>query len=180
MKYRDIVKLFEIEYETAANGKRKPVRRYVGPTYRLAEDARRRACLKLWILWALSAALMLTAGLVPSRCAMANLAAALYMLCLLPLIYLLLGTVRITRMKETINEIDLCDGIRYAQRSGVWLGIVAAGWLVAGGVFLMRSGFGGMWVNDVAFLLCALGCSVCGFAAWRVASALKPEELPRA
>lgn len=180
MKYRDVVALFQTDHVTdPKSGKRKAVQRYVGPRYRLDEAARRRGAARLWLMLALAAAAMLTGGFLPNRVTMGNLVAVLYLTCLLPLMYLLLGTVRISRMKATIDEFDRCDGLLRVTKSGLGLGVLAVGWLIAGVVQLCTDGLGSLRVQDAAVLACAAAVSACGFLAWRTAFALQPEEIPR-
>ena len=100
------------------------------------------------------------------------------MLCLVPLIYLCMGTARVNRMKERLTEVDMHDGLGYAQKASLGLTILGAAWAVADVVFLLRGTLPSPWWQEALFLGCGAGSAVVGYLAHRVAEGLKAEEIP--
>ena len=179
MRRKELLGLYETVYTTdPKTGKQKPAARYKGKYFRVDMEKKRDAVRKLWLCFGAAVALFLLAGLVPNWASLCVYVALWYMLCLVPLIYLCMGTARVNRMKERLTEVDMHDGLGYAQKASLGLTILGAAWAVADVVFLLRGTLPSPWWQEALFLGCGAGSAVVGYLAHRVAEGLKAEEIP--
>ena len=179
MRRKELLKLYEMVKEAdPKTGKERTEARYKGKYYRVDGAQRRTAVRKLWLCFGVSVALFLLAGLVPSWSSLCGYVAPWYMLCLLPMLYLLMGTVRMTRMSECLTEVDMHDGLGYVKNASIGLAALGAAWTVADAVFLIASGLPAPWWQEVLFLVCGAGSAAAGWLAWRIVNGLRAEEIP--
>lgn len=179
MRRKELLQLYEkVKRVDPKTGKEKSEARYKGKYYRVDAARKRTAVRKLWLCFGAAVALFLLAGLVPSWSSLCGYVAPWYMLCLLPMLYLLMGTVRMTRMSERLTEVDRHDGFGYVKNASIGLAVLGAAWTVADAVFLIASGLPSPWWQEVLFLGCGAGSAVAGWLAWRIVDGLRAEEIP--
>lgn len=155
MRHRDMMKLFVTEYHTdPKTGKEKPVARYIGPVYTIEKKQRRACAIRCWAGWVLGAAAFAVAGQTPCWAQLCGYVAPWFILCLMPLFYLLLGSVKLLRMKESFTEMDRSDSFGYVQRSGLGLIALGSAWTIATAVFLLVSHPDMTLENEIIFLGC--------------------------
>ena len=179
MRRKELLQLYETVYTVdPKTGREKTESKYKGKYFR-ADAVRKRAVVqRLWLCFGAAVALFLLAGFVPSWSSLCGYVAPWYMLCLLPLLYLLMGTVRMTRMSERLTEVDMHDGLGYVKHASIGLVALGAAWAVADAVFLMASGLPSPWWQEALFLGCGAGNAAVGWLAHRTADSLKAEEMP--
>ena len=177
MRRKELLRLYETVYTVdPQTGREKPVARYRGKYFRVDAARKRTAVGRLWLCFGAALALFLLAGLVPSWSSLCGYVAPWYMLSLLPLLYLLMGTVRITRMKERLTEVDLHDGPGYVKNAGIGLLGLGAAWAVADAVFLLCSR-PAPWGQEALFLGCGAASAAIGWLVIRTMDGLKAEEI---
>lgn len=175
MRRSDLMKLYTVETKTdPATGKDKRVAKYIGKYYHVDGQRRKALTRFLWPLWCAALAFFALGGFLPAAAARGAYVVVCYMACLLPLFYLLQGAVRVTRMGETINEIDVREGVRYVQHGSLGLAILGGLWVMADAVFLIVNGFPQKAAPDIAFLLCGALTAAIGLWMKRRADGLKP------
>lgn len=163
MRRSEWLKLYTTEDQTdPKTGKPKTYSRYIGPWYTW-EPQKRKACVwKLWLGLVLAAAAFVIAGLTPSWGSMCIYVSLWYMLCLLPLFYLLLGTWKMTRMQATFTEVDRAEGPGYVRRASLGLGVLGAAWAVADGIFLLLTNLSMTQAEELIFLGCGAATAAVG------------------
>lgn len=178
MRRNEWMKLYTTDYETdPKTGKAKAVSRYIGPWYTL-DGKRRKVCmLQAWLGCALGLAAFAVAGLTPSWGSMCGYVAPWYMLCLLPLFYLLMGAWKLSRLKERFTEIDKHESLGYVRWAGLGLMVLGLVWAITDAVYLLSAN----WMMTAAQELLFLGCGVVsalvgGLLAWRF-SRVQPDKL---
>ena len=178
MKREDMMKLYTRDVEiNPKNGKQKVVLRYIGPYYHI-ESGARQALMRLgWLTWLLTFAALAVGGLIPTRAGNALYVQVWYLFCLLPFFYLLLGLLRMRRMKENFTAVDYSEGVDYVKISAWGLAALGGLWAGAEVIFLVLNGFTGRWGNDLLFLACGAGIAVLGVALARALSRTKIDML---
>lgn len=181
MRKDEWLKLYTTDYEVdEKTGKKKAVSRYIGPWYSLDAAQRRKCALGLWIGLVLGVAAFLTAGLIPTWASMTMYVTPWYICCMLPLFYLLLGTVKITRMKEKITEVDKAEGLGYARYASMGLAVLGGAWLIADGIFLLTGNVTMTMTYELIFLSCGAVTAVLGLLMYLRVRKLTPVKLPEA
>lgn len=163
MRHRDLMKLYTTEYRTdPKTGKEKPVHCYIGPMYTMEKKQRRACALHCWAGLALGAAAFAVAGLTPCWAQFCSYVAPWFILCLFPLFYLLLGSIKLLRLKESFTEIDRADSFGYVQRSGLGLMALGGAWVIATVVFLFVSKPDMTMPQELIFLGCGAASALSG------------------
>ena len=99
MRRRELLQLYEtVNTVDPKTGREKTESKYKGKYFRVDAARKRAVVRRLWLCFGAAVALFLLAGFVPSWSSLCGYVAPWYMLCLLPLLYLLMGTARMTRM----------------------------------------------------------------------------------
>ena len=179
MRRRELLQLYETVHTVdPKTGKDTTEAKYKGKYYRVDAARKRMTVRGLWLCFCAGVALFLLAGLVPSWSSLCGYVALWYMMCLLPLLYLLMGTVRMTRMGERLTEVDMHDGLGYVKNASVGLLALGTIWAVADAVFLVASGLPSPWWQEALFLGCGAGSAAVGWLARRTADSLKTEKIP--
>lgn len=167
MRRAEMQKLFTTEYQMdPKTGKDKLVQRYTGSWYTLDKKPRRTCgwlCLAGWVL---ALAAFITAGVLPTWAGLCNYVVPWYILCMLPLFYLLLGSFRLLQLKEQFTEIDKSESLGYIKTSGIGLAVLGAVWSITTIIFLLVSDKTMMLANELIFLACAIVNTAVGAAAW--------------
>ena len=167
MRRADMQKLFTTEYQVdPKTGKDKLVQRYTGSWYTLDKKTRRTCgwlCLAGWVL---AVAAFITAGVLPTWAGLCNYVVPWYILCMLPLFYLLLGSVKLLRLKEQFTEIDKSESLGYIKTSGIGLAVLGAVWSITTIIFLLVSNKTMMFANELIFLGCAIVNTAVGGGAY--------------
>lgn len=178
MRRKDLVRLYRTEIKTdPATGKKKRVPIYIGKRYRIKEQIRQGAVRRLWPCWAGALAAFSVGGLIPARAGNCTYVVVWYMACLLPLFYLLLGGIRMTRMKPPLTEIDLREGVDYVKNGAIGLTVLGGVWAMADAVHLLISGLPENPAGDLIFLACGVITAGMGWLISRKAAAVKAEEI---
>lgn len=178
MRRKDFVKLYRTEIKTdPATGKEKRVPIYIGKRYSIEDQLRRGAVRRLWPCWAGALTAFAVGGLIPARAGNCTYVVVWYMACLLPLFYLLLGGVRMTRMKPPLTEIDLREGVDYVKNGAVGLTVLGGVWAVADAVYLIVGGLPENPAGDLIFLACGAITAGMGWLISRKAALVKAEEI---
>lgn len=178
MRRRDLLKLYATETVIdAETGKKKRVSRYVGKSYRMDKAVRRGCQRLLWPCWGASLIAFAVGGLLPTKAGYSTYVVVWYMACLLPLFYLLMGAVRMSRMGDTLTEVDLKEGVNYVKGGTVALIGLGGAWTVADVIFLIIQGLPERPAADLVFLLCGALTTAMGILLRRKASQLKAEEI---
>jgi len=165
MRRRDVLKLFVTEYETdPATGKEKRVTRYIGPWYTMDAKPRRSCGIVCGIAWLLAAAAFVTAGVIPSWAGLCGYVVPWYILCLLPLFYLLLGFVKLLRLKENFTEVDKSESLGYVQTSGLALAALGGAWSIATVIFLLLNDRSMTLPQELIFMGCGVVTAAVGGA----------------
>lgn len=163
MRRRDILKLYTTEYRTdSKTGKEKAVARYTGPLYGIEKKQRRSCAALCWAGWVMGAAAFVLAGLTPCWAQLCSYVAPFFILCLLPLFYLLLGAFKLMRLKEQFTEVDRADSFGYVQRSGLGLIVLGGAWVIATVVFLLLERPEMTLQNELIFLGCGVVSALSG------------------
>lgn len=178
MRRKDLLKLYRTEITTdPATGKRKRASIYIGKRYRIEDQLRLGAVRRLWPCWAGALAAFAVGGLIPARAGNCTYVVVWYMACLLPLFYLLLGGIRMTRMKPPLTEIDLREGVDYVKNGAMGLAALGGVWAVADAVYLLISGLPEKSAGDLIFLACGVITAGMGWLISRKAALVKAEEI---
>lgn len=181
MRHRDMMKLYTTEYcIDPKTGKEKPALRYIGPMYTLERSQRRSAMLRSLAGLALGAAAFAVAGLTPCWAQLCGYVAPWFILCLLPLFYLLLGTVKLLRLKDSFTEIDRADSFGYVHRSGLGLMVLGGAWAISTGVFLLTNQLDMTRTNEIVFLCCGVVFALAGLLPFSVKPAGNKKEAAEA
>lgn len=157
-------------------GRTKKTLRYIGKRYRLDALEARRTLVRAAVLTALALAAFLLPGLTRARASQCVYVLPPYMLCALPLFYLLMALARLARAGSELTEIDLTDGLRSGRRSAVGLTALGALWTAGCAVFLLTGGAPFNWA-EAAFLVGGAAVALCGAFIGRLLRSLHPEEL---
>lgn len=174
MKRSEIIKLYVTEYETnPKTGKRKAVSRYIGPWYTMDKSARRRSGILCLVCWVMAAAAFATAGLIPTWAGLCGYVMPWYALCLLPLFYLISGTVKLLRLKEKFTQVDLEDSQPYIVFSGLGLLGLGLAWGIATGIFLVLNRPEMTMPQEMIYLGCGCLTAVAGLIALLTGKRLK-------
>ncbi len=169
MRFREVRKLYTTEYRIdPETGKEKPTMRYIGPMHTLERPRRRRALLHSLAGLALGAAAFALAGLTPCWAQLCWYVAPWFMLCLLPLFYLLLGTLKLLRLKEQFTEIDRADSFGYVRMAGLGLMVLGGAWAVSTGVYLLTNQPDMTMSNEMIFLCCGVVTALAGLLPFTV------------
>ena len=167
MRRAEMQKLFITEYQVdPKTGKDKAVSRYIGTWYTMDKKLRRTCALLCLAGWVLAVAAFITAGVLPTWAGLCNYVVPWYILCMLPLFYLLLGSVKLLRLKKQFTEIDKSESLGYLKTSGIGLAVLGAVWSITTVVFLLTSNKTMMLANELIFLGCAVVNAAVGAAAW--------------
>ena len=167
MRRIEMQKLFINEYEVdPKTGKDKMVRRYVGPWYTMEKKKRCTCALLCLAGWVLALVAFITAGVLPTWAGLCNYVVPWYILCMLPLFYLLLGSMKLLRLKEQFTEIDKSESQGYLKTSGIGLAVLGALWSITTIIFLLSSNKTMMLRNELIFLACAIINTAVGAVAW--------------
>ena len=167
MRRAEMQKLFITDYQVdPKTGKDKTVTRYIGTWYTMDQKLRRTCALLCLAGWVLAVAAFITAGVLPTWAGLCNYVVPWYILCMLPLFYLLLGSVKLLRLKKQFTEIDKSESLGYLKTSGIGLMALGAVWCITTVVFLLTSNKTMMLANELIFLGCsiisaAVGGGVC-------------------
>ncbi len=157
-------------------GRTKKTMRYIGKRYALDARQARRAVVHASAWTSLALVAFLLPGLTQAQAGQCAYVLAPYMLCALPLLYLLMALVRLARAGSVLTEIDLLDGLRSGKRSAVGLAALGALWTAGCAVFLLTGGAPMNWAEG-AFFAGGAAVALCGVAIRRRLTALRPEEL---
>lgn len=157
-------------------GRTKKTTRYIGKRYALDAQEARRAVVHASAWTALALVAFLLPGLTQAQTGRCAYVLAPYMLCALPLLYLLMALVRLARAGSVLTEIDLADGLRSGKRSAVGLAALGALWTLGCAAFLLTGGAPLSWAEG-AFLVGGAVVALCGVAIRRRLTVLRPEEL---
>lgn len=175
MRKDEWLKLFETTRETdEKTGKPRTVSRYIGPWYTLEAAKKNKCVLLLWIGLVLAAAAFLTAGLIPTWATLCVYVTPWYILCLLPLFYLLMGVVKITRMKEKITQVDVAEGLAYARNAALGLAVLGGAWVIADGIFLCTGKYAMTMTYELIFLACGAATALLGLMMHLAVKKLEP------
>lgn len=178
MKREEILKLYTREVETdPETGKERAVLRYIGPYYRMESGALKALKRMGWLVWVLTLTAMVWAGLIPTRAGNALYVQAWYLFTLLPFFYLLLGLLRMRKVKEQFNAIDKAEGYDYLKASAWGLAGLGGLWAGTSVIFLVLNGLQGIWGNDVIFLACGAVIAMMGLALARAMSRTNMETM---
>lgn len=163
MRRGEMMKLFVTEYQTdPATGKEKRVARYIGPWYTMEKKPRRTCAIKCGMGWVLAVAAFIIAGVVPSWAGLCNYVVPWYILCMLPLFYLLLGTFKLLRLKKQFTEIDKSESVGYISTSGLALAGLGGAWSIATVIFLLLNDHSMTLTQELIFLGCGVVTAVVG------------------
>ena len=174
MRKDEWLKLYRTEQEPdEKTGKIKSVTRYIGPWYTVEKKTAKRAAICLWAGLVLSLGAFLTAGLIPTWASMCAYVAPWYILCLLPLFYLAMSTVKITRMKEQITEPQRAEGPLSARRSSLGLALLGGAWTLADVIFLLSGSYVMTMTSELIFLSCGVITTAAGVVMSVAASNIK-------
>lgn len=163
MRRSEMRKLFETEYQTdPATGKEKRVARYIGPWYTMDPKKRRSFAVGCGIGWLLGVAAFITAGVIPSWAGLCNYVVPWYIMCMLPLFYLLLGTIKLLRLKSEFTEIDKSESLGYIKASTLGLAVLGGAWSLATVIFLLLGDHTMTLTQELIFLGCGVVTTVLG------------------
>ncbi len=169
MRYRDAMKLYTTEYRIdPQTGKEKPAMRYIGPVYTLEKVQRRGALLRCLAGLALGAVAFALAGLTPCWAQLCWYVAPWYLLCLLPLFYLLLGSIKLLRLKTELTEIDRADSFGYVHHAGLGQMLLGAAWVISAGIFLLTNQPDMTMTSEIIFLCCGVVMALSGLLPFSV------------
>lgn len=178
MRRSELSMLYKTTYRTdPATGKDRAVYEYTGKYFAVDRAALGRAVPRLWLGWGLALAAFVTAGLLPARAGSFTLVTLWYMCCLLPLFYLLLALIRLTRLREKITEVDRAEGFTSAVRSGWALTVLGALWMITDVALMIACGLPAAWAADAGFLVCGAAAAAMGTMIARLASRLHLHEI---
>ncbi len=167
MRRAEMQKLFITEYQVdPETGKDKAVTRYTGTWYTLDKKQRRSSAIVCLVVWVLALAAFITAGVLPTWAGLCHYVVPWYILCMLPLFYLLLGSIKLLRLKEQFTEIDKAESLGYIKTSGLGLAVLGGMWSIATVIFLLVSDKTMMLTNELIFLGCGVVNMAAGGAAW--------------
>lgn len=178
MRREDMMKLYTRDVEiNPKTGKQKVVLRYTGPYYQMEPNARKALTRMGWLFWMLTLLALAVAGLIPTRAGNALYVQVWYLFTLLPFFYLLLGLLRMRRMKEQFTAVDLSEGVHYVKGAAWGLAGLGGLWAATEIIFLVMNGLNERWLNDIIFLVCGAGIAVMGVALSRAISQTKIDML---
>lgn len=173
MRRKELMKLFTTEYQVdPATGKEKRVTNYIGPWYTLEQKARKAGAIKCAIGWVLALAAFIAAGVIPSWAGLCNYVVPWYILCMLPLYYLVLGLIKLVRLKAEFTEPDKSESVGYIGTSGLALGVLGGAWCVATIVFLLVGDRSMTLTQELIFLCCGVVTAAIGLLVHFTAKAL--------
>lgn len=180
MRRKDILKLFVTEYQMDPDtGRETKVTRYIGPRYTMERKTRIVCGAGSAAAWLTALAAFVTAGVTPSWAGLCGYVVPWYILCLLPLFYLLLGCIRLLRLKEGFTEIDQSESTGYIRLSGIALALLGGAWSIATTVFLLLNDRSMTLPQELLFLGCGVVTTGAGMAAVLLAGHAKAEEAAR-
>lgn len=181
MRFRDVKKLYTTEYRIDPDtGKERPTMRYIGPMHTLERPQRRSALLRSLAGLALGAAAFAVAGLTTCWAQLCWYVAPWFMLCLLPLFYLLLGTIKLLRLKEQFTEIDRADSFGYVRMAGLGLMVLGGAWAISAGIFLLTNQLDMTMTSELVFLGCGGVAALSGLLSFTVRFAGNKKEAAEA
>jgi len=181
MKREEMMKLYAREVEIdPKDGKERAVLKYIGPYYRMDGGAMTALRRLGWLCWGTALLALAVAGLIPTRAGNALYVQVWYLFSLLPFFYLLLGLLRMRRLKETFTAVDLSEGINYAKGAAWGLTILGGLWAASVLIYLMLNTLPERWGYDVVFLLCGALQAVMALALARAMSTARIEEIAKA
>lgn len=173
MRRQDMMKLYTTEYCTdPKTGKEKPTLRYIGPMYTMEKKPRRSGAWSSLLGLVLGVAAFAVAGLTPCWAQLCAYVAPWFVLCLLPLYYLLLGTVKLLRLKAQFTKIDQEHSLGYVRRSGLGMLVLGICWAVATGVFLLVEKPEMTMDSEILFLCCGGVMALAGLLPFSVKAAV--------
>ena len=179
MRRNDIRKLFTTEYQVdPATGKEKAVNRYIGPWYTLEKKTRRVWGIRFALAWLAGLAAFIAAGVIPSWAGLCNYVVPWYILCMLPLFYLVLGIVKLMRLKDEFTQIDRSESVGYVQTSGLAQAVLGAAWSIATVIFLLLTNRAMTLPQELIFLGCGLINGAAGLLAYAGAKKIRIAEVP--
>jgi len=178
MRRKELLKLFETTYKVdPATGKEKRVSHYIGPWYTIGEKQRRACAAKGGVAWLVGVAAFITAGVLPTWAGLCNYVVPWLILCMLPLFYLVLGTVKLARLKERFTQPDKAESIGYMQSSGLGLAVLGALWSITTVIFLLLTQRTLTMRNELIFLGCGLVTAALGLGVWLMVKRLPAAEI---
>ncbi|MBE5803873.1 MAG: hypothetical protein E7316_05115 [Clostridiales bacterium] len=170
MRRREMLNLFVTEYQAdPATGKEKRVARYIGPWYTLEKQPRRACTLKCAAGWLLCLAAFITAGMIPSWAGLCNYVVPWYILCLLPLFYLLLGVIKLARLKPEFTAVDESESLGYIRASSLGLAALGGLWSITTVIFLLATDRAMTLPQELIFLGCGVVTATMGVLAYLAA-----------
>lgn len=174
MRRYEYLKLYEVEYYEAPNGKMKKRSVYKGPHYTF-DDADRKAVVRDGLVLALiSLAAFVAAGCLRS-CWGQHVAwvAIPYVLNLIAPLYTMGGLLRLRKMKCPATEVDRGDGQQALGMGSIYQLIFGAAWTVTSLVSLIvYRAYIIAWPSDIVFALMGVVTLVCGIFQFRSARRL--------
>ena len=146
-------------------GKEKQVLRYIGSWYAMEPGQRKACAIQCGLGWLLGTAAFLAAGLVPNWVSLCRYVTPWYVLCMVPLIYLLLGLITLLRLKPTeFTEIARSDSLGYIRASSWGMVILGGLWSITSAMFLVQNQTTITLVNELIFL--GAGVVTAGIGGW--------------
>ena len=163
MRQSDWRKLYVPQVQVdGKTGKEKTVLRYIGPWYTTERKPKKICALVSNLGWVLGMAAFVTAGLVPSWAGLCGYVTPWLLLCLLPLFYLALGSIKLVRLKEKFTEEARYDSLGYIRVNSVILTALAAAWSIATIIFLLLNDCSMTLPQELIFLGCGLVTTAIG------------------
>ena len=146
-------------------GKEKQVLRYIGAWHAMEPGQRKACAIQCGLGWVLGTAVFIAAGLVPNWASLCQYVTPWYVLCMVPLIYLLLGLITLLRLKPAaFTEIARSDSLGYIRASSWGLVILGGLWSITTAVFLLQKQATITLVNELIFL--GAGVVTAGIGGW--------------
>lgn len=174
MRRKELLSLYTLERKIDPHtGKEKTVSRYIGPWYTADKKACRTCAVKTLMGCVLAAAAFVTAGIIPCWTALNNYVAPWHIACLLPLMYMILGAVKLLRLKERFDHVDRSESAERIKASALGMAILGGAWSVSAGISLLLSAHplkgreetlavlaarlaGMSWLNEGIYIACGL------------------------
>lgn len=152
-------------YIDQKTGKEKQVLRYIGPWHAMEPGQRKACAIQSGLGWVLGTAAFIAAGLVPNWASLCQYVTPWYVLCIVPLLYLLLGLITLLRLKpEAFTEIARSDSLGYIRFSSWGLVILGGLWSITTAVFLWQNRDIITLANELLFL--GGGVLTAGIGVW--------------